>query len=215
MPPLVSIVGKSETGKTTLIEKLIRELRTRGYRVATIKHVPENLSFDEPEKDSWRHIQAGSQATAISSTERLVIIKPVSPALDIEQIAHHIGEEYDIVLAEGFKESNAPKIEVHRKAVGPPLSAVKKLVAIVTDEPLTTKTRQFSPEDAKGIIDLIEQGFIKPQGKRILLYVNNYPVPLTLFPKKFITSTILSMISALKGTGKVKSAEIYLRQEPD
>ena len=167
MPPLVSIVGKSETGKTTLVQKLIQELRARGYRVATIKHVPENLAFDEPEKDSWRHIQAGSQGTAISSTERLVIIKPISQAPNLDQIAHEIGEDYDIVLAEGFKESHAPKIEVHRKIIGPPLNAVKKLFAIVTDEPLATKTRQFSPEDTKGLADLIEKGFIKPHRERI------------------------------------------------
>jgi molybdopterin-guanine dinucleotide biosynthesis protein B len=161
MPPLVSIVGKSETGKTTLIEKLIPELNARGYRVATIKHVPEDLAFDKPEKDSWRHIQAGSQATAISSAERLVIIKPVSGAPNLDEIAHQIGEDYDIVLAEGFKDSPAPKIEVHRREVGPPLKAVKNLIAIVTDEPLPTKTRQFSPDDTRGIADLIEDGFIK------------------------------------------------------
>ena len=112
MPPLVSIVGKSETGKTTLVQKLIQELRARGFRVAAIKHVPENLAFDEPEKDSWRHIQAGSQATAISSTERLVIIKPISQALNLDQIAHEIGEDYDIVLAEGFSWEPFPRIEV-------------------------------------------------------------------------------------------------------
>ena len=215
MPPLVSIVGKSATGKTTLIQKLIPELNARGYRVATIKHVPENLAFDEPEKDSWRHIQAGSQATAISSSERLVIIKPVSQALNLDQIARQIGEDYDIVLAEGFKESRAPKIEVHRKEIGPPLGTVKKLIAIVTDEPLPTRTRQFSPDDVKSLADLIEEGFIKPHRKRTLLYVNNNPVPLSMFPRKFITSTILSMISALKGVDKVKNAEVYLKQEPD
>ena len=161
MLPIVSIVGKSKSGKTTLIEKLIGELNSRGYRVATIKHTPEGMSSDETGKDSWRHIQAGSQATAISSSERLVIIKPISQSLNLDQIARQIGEDYDIVLAEGFKESPAPKIEVHRKEIGPPLSAVKQLLAIVTDEPLPTNTRQFSPEDARGIVDLIEDGFIK------------------------------------------------------
>ena len=80
MPPIVSIVGKSEAGKTTLIQKLIQELKSRGYRVATIKHVPQDLVFDERGKDSWRHVEAGSEITAISSPDKLVLIKPVAQA---------------------------------------------------------------------------------------------------------------------------------------
>ncbi len=76
MPPIVSVIGNSESGKTNLIEKLIQELKSRGYRVATIKHIPQGVNFDEPGKDSWRHIQAGSEATAISSSDRIVLIKP-------------------------------------------------------------------------------------------------------------------------------------------
>ncbi len=215
MPPIVSIVGKSETGKTTLIQKLIQELKLRGYHVATIKHAHKDLALDKPGKDSWRHIQAGSEATVISSPDKIVLIKPVAQTLTIDQIARHLGENYDIILAEGFKESNAPKIEVHRQEVGPPLGAIKKLIAIVTDEPLETKTRQFSAEDIKGLTDLLEEGFIKPQRKRTVLYVNNDPIPLSAFPKEFITSTTLGMVSSLKGVGPVRSLQIFLRQEPD
>ena len=215
MPPIVSIIGKSETGKTTLIQKLIQELKSRGYRVATIKHVPQDLALDEPDKDSWRHIQAGSEAIAISAPDKMVLIKPVAQALTIDQIARHLGEDYDIILAEGFKESNAPKIEVHRQEVGPPLSDIKKLIAIVTDEPLESKTRQFSPDNAKGLADLLEIGFIKPQRRRAILYVNDDPIPLSTFTREFITNTVLGMISSLKGVGHVRSAEILLRTEPD
>ena len=66
MPPIVSIVGKSKSGKTTLIENLIKELNSRGYQVATIKHAPEGMTFDASDKDNWRHIRAGSEATAVS-----------------------------------------------------------------------------------------------------------------------------------------------------
>ena len=159
MPSIVSIVGKSKSGKTTLMEELIRELKSRGYRVGTIKHTPQGMTFDEPDKDSWRHIQAGSEVTVINSPDKVVLIKPVAQALTLDEIAHLIGEDCDIILAEGFKQDNAPKIEVHRREVGTPLSAVKKLIAVATDEPLETKTRQFSLQDIKGLADFLEKGF--------------------------------------------------------
>ncbi|MFC1984733.1 molybdopterin-guanine dinucleotide biosynthesis protein B, partial [Chloroflexota bacterium] len=102
MLPIVSIVGKSKSGKTTLIEGLIRELKTRGCRVGTIKHTPQGMTFGESDKDSWRHIQAGSEATAISSSDRVVLIKPVAQGLTIDEVARFVGEDCDIILAEGF-----------------------------------------------------------------------------------------------------------------
>ena len=214
MTPVVSIVGKSKSGKTTLIEKLIRELKSRGYRVATIKHAHQGTSFDEPGKDSWRHIDAGSEATAVSSPDKIVLIKPVAPDITLDEIAHFFGEDYDIILTEGFKQGSAPKIEVHRKEVGSPLSGIKKLIAIATDETLETKTRQFSLEDITGLADFLEEGFIKPQRERVSLYVNDVPIPLSVFPRGIITNIVLAMASSLRGVGEVRSLEIFLRKEP-
>ena len=215
MPPIVAIIGKSGSGKTSLIQKLVPELRSRGYRVATIKHIHHNVTLDQPDKDSWRHVQAGSEATAIRSHDRVVVIRPVTKPATVEQIAYYLGEGYDIVLAEGFKESEAPKIEVHRKSVGPLFTDIKKLVATVTDEPLPTNTRQFSPEDIKGLADLLEEGFIKPQRKRAVVYINGAPVNLPGFPKELIRNTLLGMVASLKGIGQVNSLEIFLRENPE
>ena len=214
MPPVVSIVGKSKSGKTTLVEGLIRELKSRGYRVGTVKHTPQGMNFDATDKDSWRHVQAGSETTAIGSPDRVVLIKPATRAPTLAEIARLIGEDCDIILAEGFKQDNAPKIEVHRREVGSPLSTVRKLIAITTDEPLETKVRQFSLEDVKGLADLLEKGFIKPQRERISLYVNDVLIPLSSFPKKIITDVLLAMASTLKGAEKVSSLDISLRKEP-
>ena len=214
MPPIVSIIGKSNSGKTTLIERLVQELKSRGYRIATIKHTNQKLPFDDPGKDSWRHAQAGSAATIICSPEKAVLIKPITRDTSLEEIAHLIGEDYDIILTEGFRQGNAPKIEVHRKEAGSPLTITKKLIAIVTDEPLETKTRQFSLDDTKGLADLVEQGFIKPQRERVLIYVNNVLIPLSSFPRQIISNILLAITSSLKGVKKIRSLEIFLRDPP-
>ena len=214
MPPIVSIVGKSKSGKTTLIEKLIGELKSRGYRMATIKHTPQGMSLGEPDKDNWRHLQAGSETTVTTSPDKMVLIKPVVKELTLDEIAHLLGEDYDIVLAEGFKQGKAPKIEVHRKEVGPPLEAVTKLIALITDEPLATKVRQFPLEDIKGLANLLEEGFIKPQQERISLYVNNAPISLSTFPKECITNVLLGMVSSLKGIDEVRSLEVKVKRQP-
>lgn len=215
MPPIVSIVGESKSGKTTLIEKLIPELKSRGYRVATVKHAAHGLTFDEPGKDSWRHAQAGSDAVIISTADRLMLIRSTTCDLALDQIARVIGEDCDIILAEGFKQASTPKVEVHRKKVGAPLGSVDKLMAIVTDEPLETKKRQFSFQDVEGLADLLEKGFLKPQRERISLYVNDTPIHLSTFPKEVITRVVLAMASCLKGVGEIRSLEIFLRREPD
>ena len=212
MTPIVSIVGKSNSGKTTLLEKLIVELKSRGYRVATVKHTHHEMTIDRPGKDSWRHIQAGSEATVISSPDEIVLIKPVVATVTVDEIALLLGDDYDIILVEGFKQDNTPKIEVHRREVGPPLSGIRKLIAIATDEPLETSTRQFSLEDIKGLADLLEEGFIKPQGERLSLYVNGAPITLTTFPGAVISNVLVAMASCLKGVGEIRSLKFFLRK---
>ncbi|MFC2044416.1 molybdopterin-guanine dinucleotide biosynthesis protein B [Chloroflexota bacterium] len=212
MPAIISIVGNSESGKTTLIEKLIGELGGRGYRVATVKHAPHGIDFDQPNKDSSRHLQAGSEATVISSPDRLVLIKPVRLDTTLDEIARLLGEGCDIVLAEGFKQGSAHKVEVHHRENGPLLSDLKKLIAIATDEPLDTKAKQFSLENIKGLADLLEEGYIKPQGERLSLYVNNIPIPLSAFPKEFITNVLIAMASSLRGVSEIRNVELFLKK---
>jgi molybdopterin-guanine dinucleotide biosynthesis adapter protein len=212
MAPIISIVGRSKSGKTTLVEKLITELISRGYRVATMKHTPMGMSWNEDDKDSQRHLRAGSEATIICDPTRLVMVKPVGKTPPLEEIARLFGEDYDIVITEGFKQDDAPKIEVHRRGVAPPLKDVKKLFAITTDEPLDTKVRQFALDDVKGIANLLEEGFIKPQKERLLLYVNDEPIALSAFPRDIITNMLLGMANSLKGVGQIKNLKIFLRR---
>ena len=213
MPPIVSIVGRSKSGKTTLIEKLIVELKSRGYHVATAKHTHRDMTSPESDKDSDRHLKAGSETSLIVDPHGLMMVKPLQKELNLTQLAQIIGEDCDIILTEGYKADDAPKIEVHRKDNAPPLTDVKKLFAVVTDEPLDTKVRQFALDDVKAIADLIETGFIKPNRERFTLLVNDVPIALNAFTEEIVENVVLAMANKLKGVGKIGTLKIFLKKE--
>ncbi len=156
-PPLISVVGRSHSGKTTLLEKLIVELKERGYKVAVIKHAGE-LNMDTKQKDSWRFIQAGSEGVIVSSPEEFAIIKRTDHDLDPYELARFVQWDCDLILTEGFKKSDTHKIEIHRKEQGKGLvSLVQHLIAIVSDEPFDLVVPQFTKEQVKPLVDLIEE----------------------------------------------------------
>lgn len=156
--PVVSIVGKSQSGKTVLMEQLIAEFKRRGYKVAALKHSHGGMEIDHPGKDSWRFAQAGSDAVCISSPDKLAFIKNLNHELKIEEIMPIVGPEFDLVLVEGFRKSKTPKIEVHRKELGDDLlCSPEELLAIVTDGSLDTDINQFPWGDTAAIADFIEK----------------------------------------------------------
>jgi molybdopterin-guanine dinucleotide biosynthesis protein MobB len=162
MLPIVSIVGKSRSGKTMLIERLITEFKRRGYRVATLKHSEGRIDMDRPGKDSWRFTQAGSDAVLVSSPDRLAFIKRLEQEPDIKEIMCILGPEFDIVLAEGFKKSKLPKIELYNGGIGDELQcSPSDLSAVVADVPLDVDVTQFRSADTAAIADFIERTYIQ------------------------------------------------------
>ena len=136
MPPIVSVVGRTNSGKTTLIEKLIPALARRGYRVATIKrHHHGDFEADHPGKDSWRHAKAGAVATALAGRHRLAIFQSVETEVDPEAIGRLFLHPPHLILTEGYRDAPFPKIEVIRTAQGvePLCTTHDPLIALVTD----------------------------------------------------------------------------------
>jgi len=159
--PIVSIVGKSQSGKTVLMEQLIAEFKRRGYKVAALKHSHGGMEIDHPGKDSWRFAQAGSDAVFVSSPDKLAFIKNLNHDLNIEEIMPILGPEFDLILAEGFRKSKTPKIEVHRKELGDDLlCSPEELSAIVTDGSLDIDIAQLPWGDTVAVADFIEKNFV-------------------------------------------------------
>ena len=214
MPPIISIVGKSDSGKTTLLESLIANLKQRGYKIAVIKHAAEDIELDTVNKDSWRFSQAGSEVSAISSAHKLAIIKNLEHDLAPQELVQFIGSDYDLVLTEGFKQSNHPKIEVHRKEQGKELlSPPEQLLAVVTDEPLDVAVPQFSKNEVQKIADLIEKTVIQNSTDDIDLFINETHLPLSKLAKNLLFRTLIAMVSGLKGIDEMKSLRLFLRRK--
>ncbi len=213
MAAAIAIVGRSESGKTTFLEKLLPELKRRGYRLATLKHAQE-VHLDAG-KDSARHLKAGAEETLVVAPEEMVLIRPLQAPATPEEALRLLGNDFDLVICEGFKQSSLPKIEIHRRAAGPVLEGLTSLVATVTDEPLAGRARQFSFDQVKELADFIENGYIKPQQESFTLYVNGAPLPLIQFPRQMLHDTLVGMVSALKGVGPIRRLEVFLRHSPE
>jgi len=214
MPLIISIVGKSESGKTTLLEGLIARLKQRGYRVAVVKHSAEDVELDTVNKDSWRFSQAGSEVSAVTSVHKLAVFKNIAHDLSPQELSQFIGSDYDLILTEGFKQSNHPKIEVHRKEQGKELlSPPEQLLAVVTDEPLDAAVPQFSKEEVEKIVELIENTLTAQNGEDIDLFVNDTYIPINKPMKNLLFRTLVAIVSGLKGIKEVKSLRIFLRRK--
>jgi molybdopterin-guanine dinucleotide biosynthesis protein B len=213
--PVVCVVGKSGVGKTTVMERLVAELKKRGYRVATIKHNVHGFDIDHEGKDTWRYAQAGSDMVAIGSPQKLAIIRKVDHDHTLAELQRFIGPDFDIILAEGFKQEKAPKIEVHRKELGPDLvSAKEELLAIATDEALKIDTPQYTLEDARGMVDLIEKRFFDREKEDLVtVFVNDEPISLNPFVRSIIIKTVVGMVSALKKVSQAISIDISIRRK--
>ena len=210
MPPIVCIVGRSKSGKTTIIEKLIPELKSRGYQVATIKHTSHDFETDMTGKDSWKHARAGSDCAVLSSGSKVALTRNVDHDLSPTELSLLISGDFDIILAEGFKQSKSPKIEVHRseeKLACPP----KELLAVVGNKPIEIKLPQYSPEDISELATLIEEKIIKRKEK-ITVFADGKPVPLKPFIVNLYHKIISDMILPLKGIGKPRRIDISINK---
>jgi len=119
--PAVAFVARSGTGKTTLVEFLIGEMRRRGYRIGALKHDAHRFEIDRPGKDSARFTGAGAEVMVLVSDDTVAMVqKPLQPP----QLDRLLGEWFtglDLVLVEGYKTSDLPKIEIHRSELKKPL----------------------------------------------------------------------------------------------
>jgi molybdopterin-guanine dinucleotide biosynthesis protein B len=160
-PPVFGVVGWKNSGKTTLMSNLIRELTDRGYAVSVIKHAHAKFEIDHPGRDSFKMREAGARQVMLSSPRRFALMRELgnAPEMTFDELLPYAGP-CDLVLVEGYKRDAYPKIEIRREGAASrePLSAeFPQVVAIASDRPKGEGNQLpvFHIDDTGRIVDFI------------------------------------------------------------
>jgi molybdopterin-guanine dinucleotide biosynthesis protein B len=161
MPPIVSFVGKSNSGKTTVFEKMLPLLKKRGLRIAVIKHALHGFEIDRRGKDSFRHKASGADAVVVASPSCVAVIRD-DPDAALDELVQYVSD-MDLVFTEGFKREHHPKIEVLRAERGGPLLCADDptLAAVVTDMEVSLQVPVFGLEQIEDLTAFIVERFLK------------------------------------------------------
>lgn len=208
MVPVVCIIGWSGSGKTSLIEGLLEVFRGRGRKVGVIKHHPHRAGSLPPGKDTTRYLEAGAGAALLLGPGgyELIVTREGEPPLD-EVLALFWG--YDLVLAEGFKGSDYPKIEVFGGSEeGPLYKVVKGVIALVSDQISDPSLPCFRTHQVEALADFIEDRFLRSSAK-VSLLADGKVVGLNRFVSTLIGGVIEAMVRPLKGCEGVR--EVIIR----
>lgn len=158
-PKIIAVCGIKNSGKTTLVTKLIRELTKKGCKVAAIKHDGHDFCPDVPGTDSYRMREAGAYGTAVFSSRRFFVYKEAENINERKLI--NMFPESDVILLEGFKHTAYPKLEIVRNGIAAKPSAKEEgLLAVITDIPGFTSERYpvLNLNDVDGIVRFITDG---------------------------------------------------------
>jgi len=158
--PIVCFVGRSNSGKTTLIERMIPELVRVGYKVATVKHAGHGFDLDTEGKDSWRHKQAGASSVVVISKGSMAMFADVSDQMHVTDVRDRfLDESYDLIIAEGWKSEGYPKILIVRDQLGEVPVSQEGLLAVVSNKPVDLRVPVFDINDVVGVAALIMMKF--------------------------------------------------------
>ena len=154
---IVGIVGWKNSGKTYFASKIIKKLKIKNYRVASIKHAHHEFDIDHKGTDSYFHREAGSSQVLVSSPKRWVKITELNNSKEqtLNDLLNQLSET-DIVIVEGFKNDNHPKIEIIKKGNDDHLfNKISNIKAVISEEKINTDLKQFKKDEIDNIVNFI------------------------------------------------------------
>ncbi len=215
MPLIISIVGYSNSGKTRLLEKMIPLLKAKGYTIGIIKHTGHDFPLDQPGKDTYKFKQAGADGVVLAGSGQIGYIGSIGESEDfnLTRIEQTFFSDRDIVLTEGFKKGDNPKIAVLTRGQEEQLVTEIEgdVIATVGESPFQSNLPHFKADDPEGLVQLLEDRFLKGRNKpsvRVILDGKN--IPLNHFVQDMARSGIVGMLSPLKGFKESHNIEIKI-----
>lgn len=167
-PPIIGFAASSGTGKTTLLSKVIPALNALGVQIGIIKHSHHDFEVDQPGKDSYRLRKAGATPVVLVSKHRRMLITELDgqqePTLS-EQLDSFTNSNVDLIIVEGFRHENFPKIELHRKEIDRPFlfSHDPSIIAIASNDKLTVHLPVLDINAPDEVAEFINNQFLKTQ----------------------------------------------------
>ena len=214
MPFIVSIVGYKKSGKTTLVEKIIPILKSKGYQFGVLKYTGEGLPDEQEGKDTAKFRSAGAEMVGLCGDDHFSLYKAGGhPALPLDRLAAFFFPEADLVLTEGFKKQPFPKIVLLSEGQEEKLLAEVQGVVLATvgPQPFRKDLPHFQPDEAERIVELLEQRFLKERREpRIRVWLDGRRIPMKDFVQDIIIQGIMGMLGTLKGFIPAGRVEITL-----
>ena len=195
--PVLTIVGKSDAGKTTVASYLIETLTQEGYRIAAVKHCPHGHEIDHPESDTGRLRGAGAVTVVASSPSKVTTVETVGRDITLESIVSTMAPGIDLVIAEGYKDSAFPKVLV---ADGEgPHPVVENVVAVVTRDTVEREVPTYHPDNLRQLADKVRGDLLdeRPAASSVSLTVDGVYVPLKRYPALALAEIVKGFLASL------------------
>lgn len=214
MVPVVSFIGWHDSGKTTLVSKVVAHLKEKGLRVAVIKSTKHTgIEFDRPGTDTDTYRKAGAESVTLMAPDQMVLFS-ANPGMTLVSLVYRFFHDYDIVIGEGFKhERKISKIEVIRGDAELLRDQVTGVIATVTDRELTGN-HIFRPDESRKIADFIIKRYVEDyrgREEKALLVVNGKKVPMKGFVQDALAGTVHGFVKTLKQTGDIREIDLKIK----
>jgi molybdopterin-guanine dinucleotide biosynthesis protein MobB len=192
---IIGVAGWKDSGKTLVVERLVMSLKHRGLGIGTVKHVHDTLSLQPAAKDSAKHLGAGAEA-AIALGEGLVLLGREAGENIETAVSRHL-PLLDVIVAEGFKHADLPKIAVVAES-DDILEEAENVVAVVYRDKRPEGYPAYTADEIENLVDfLFENGILKQPERRAELIVNGKPVPINEFVQASLAGVVRGFITAL------------------